>query len=342
MTMRPPTLIPRHLPSPSAVLSSVPSLLSLSTSCGWTHYGAAEWSFLANAGEVDGWVIDDNDGSLGVDKVDNDSGGGLLLGSILRVKYNTEVDESSTSGGHIWGLGMMLVDPKARRLGLGKALLRVAMDQCYSDDGGDHDSTILLGSATDLGRLMYEKMGYENMGGVTFLGRDANDAAPQPFESECFVKLFRCEDANFENSFNMLCDLDCQATGLDRTSTLRAALEVPGSVGALAFERNRIDTPIGAAVATPMPETGSFSIGPFVGDKMTVRTLVHSLASEVAGSGNPWPSITVKIFENKVLEGELSSLGFKVKSNVCYMTHEGKSLPRDKSRHLGLIHPTLG
>eukprot|EP00978_Attheya_sp_CCMP212_P008263 scaffold19344_cov62-Attheya_sp.AAC.5 len=237
---------------------------------------------------------------------------------------------------------MMLVDPKARRMGLGKALMRVAMDQCYSDDGGDHDSTILLGTATDVGRFMYEKMGYENMGGVTFLGRDADATAPQPLESECSVKRFRLEDANFDNAFNMLCDLDRQATGLDRTSSLRAALEVPGSVGALAFERNRVDTPIGAAIVTPMPETGSFSIGPFVGDEMAVGTLVHSLASEVAGSGNPWPSISVKIFENKVLEGELCSLGFKVQANLCYMTHEGKPLPNDKSRHLGLIHPTLG
>eukprot|EP00978_Attheya_sp_CCMP212_P008262 scaffold19344_cov62-Attheya_sp.AAC.4 len=78
MTMRPATMIPRHLPSPSAVLSSVPSLLSLSKSCGWTHYGTDEWSFLANAGQVDGWVIDDNAGSLGVevDNHKNDSGGG--------------------------------------------------------------------------------------------------------------------------------------------------------------------------------------------------------------------------------------------------------------------------
>jgi hypothetical protein len=91
-----------------------------------------------------------------------------------------------------------------------------------------------------------------------------------------------------------------------------------------------------------MPETGSFSIGPFVGDKVAVRSLVHSLASEIAGSGNQWPPITVKIFEHKLLEEELCSLGFKVKANVCCMPHEGKPLPRDHNGHLGLIHPTLG
>jgi GNAT superfamily N-acetyltransferase len=189
MTMRPGTIKPtlvlpivsaRHLPGPSAELSSIPLLLSLSKSCGWTHYGAAEWTFLAHAGEVDGWVIDD-DGSLGVDEVTHDNDGGLFLGLILRVKYNNntaEAGESRSSRGHIWGLGMMLVDPKARCMGLGTTIMQAAMDQCYLDDGEDHDSTILLGTVTDVGQLVYEKMGYELMGHVTFLGRDADPARP--------------------------------------------------------------------------------------------------------------------------------------------------------------------
>jgi GNAT superfamily N-acetyltransferase len=125
-----PSVVALH--SRAELSAAIPKLVQLAQGTEMAVYKHEQWRFLLENEDVSAYVVPDDNGQ-----------DGQLLGSVLRV----------AQGGDDAAFGMMLVSPAARGRGLARLLLETAM--------GDTDSGLrILGTCTELGRPMYEKMGY--------------------------------------------------------------------------------------------------------------------------------------------------------------------------------------
>ena len=203
----------KPLTSRAAVLAQVPKLVDLAADCSWDFYGPQEWTFLADAACDSGWIVEGDDGKL--------------LGCLFRADYERAN-----------GLGMMLVSPAARGQGLGKKLMNAGLDAVPADRKA---CPVILGVATDMGRPMYEKMGYGVTNQITSLR--VADAS----------KLKRTMSADVEvdgccASVDAIAAIDQTATGLDRKRALQTLLDKPGALSALARDKASGEV-VGAAIS---------------------------------------------------------------------------------------------
>jgi predicted N-acetyltransferase YhbS len=126
-------------------------------------------------------------------------------------------------------IGALGVLPDARRRGVGEALTRAACER-LRERGAE---TVLL-FATDMGRPLYERLGFESEDTVTAWRGTAGAA-----RSDVTLRVLREEDRS------ALRDVDRSATGEDRAPVLDALMPLSGLIA------ERRGVPAGWAVTSP-------------------------------------------------------------------------------------------
>ncbi|CAH0376902.1 unnamed protein product, partial [Pelagomonas calceolata] len=237
------TALVKPLATRAAVLAQVPKLVDLAAACGWDFYGPDEWTFLADAACDSGWVVEGDDGKL--------------LGCLFRADYERAN-----------GLGMMLVSPAARGQGLGKKLMNAGLGAVPADRKA---CPVILGVATDMGRPMYEKMGYGVTNQITSLR--VADASKLKGTMSADVEVDGCCA-----SVDAIAAIDQTATGLDRKRALQTLLDKDGALSAIARDKASGEV-VGAAISI-VGRDGGRVIGPLLGSHEAALPLVHAVAPE--------------------------------------------------------------
>lgn len=142
-------------------LDDIPGALALTQRIGWQH-NAADWERLLHW-SPDGCFVLDEEGSG-------------ITGTVTTTSYGTAL---------AW-IGMLLVAPERQRLGLGKQLMRAALDHLIARN----TERIMLDS-TDAGRRLYQSMGFRAVSKIerwegrasTYLGPRAQRMAPADREA---------------------------------------------------------------------------------------------------------------------------------------------------------------
>ena len=266
-------------------------LVDLAATCGWDFYGPDEWTFLADAACDSGWIVEADDGKL--------------LGCLFRADYERAN-----------GLGMMLVSPAARGQGLGKKLMNAGLDAVPADRKA---CPVILGVATDMGRPMYEKMGYGVTNQITSLR--VADASKLKGTMSADVEVDGCCA-----SVDAIAAIDQTATGLDRKRALQTLLAKPGALSALARDKASGEV-VGAAISIKGRDGGRV-IGPLLGTHEAALPLVHAVAPDGTASlraiGGP----------ADILVETLTSAGFEVAVEQVSMSYGGHALPGKRELYL--------
>ncbi len=134
----------------------IPGALALTQRIGWQH-DAADWERLLHWSPDGCFVLDEEESGI--------------VGTVTTTSYGTAL---------AW-IGMALVAPERQRLGLGKQLMRAALDHLIARD----TERIMLDS-TVAGRRLYQSMGFRAVGKIerwegrasTYLGSRARRMLP--------------------------------------------------------------------------------------------------------------------------------------------------------------------
>ncbi len=182
------------------VRDDIPGALELLQKIGWNHIRQIEWERLL------GWAPD------GCFVVEDASKG--ILATV-----------STTSYGKALGwIGMMVVAPEHQRQGLGRQMIRAALDHLI---GGGTERIML--DATDQGRPLYEQMGFRALNKIerwegkasTYLGARAERLRPQHWEA--------------------VAELDCRLMGLARPQILKRLFEEFPHLAWIDIERETVE-----------------------------------------------------------------------------------------------------
>ncbi|MFI9386798.1 GNAT family N-acetyltransferase [Kutzneria sp. NPDC052558] len=243
-----------------------------------------KWSFLLTMGEAYG-LRDEHD----------------LAGSVVLSRF----------GPRLAWVGMMLVAQRWNRRGLGRALMRHAMDHAGA-------GTIAL-YATESGRPLYEALGLRVAGTVSthrgrFLGAGSRTGLTRPFTPADLAAVQR---------------LDAEVTGADRRRLLTGYLRFAGQV--------RVVTEGGAITgyAGSWRDGETVVIGPVIAARLAdAKVLVTDIASTVDGpvrldTGHPY------------LAAWAVAEGLARQFEVTTMVH-GRDLPGDRSRLFTPLMQALG
>ena len=132
-----------------------------------------------------------------------------------------------------------------------------------------------LGVATDMGRPMYEKMGYGVTNQITSLR--VADASKLKGTMSADVEVDGCCA-----SADAIAAIDQAATGLDRKRALQTLLAKPGALSALARDKASGDV-VGAAISI-VGRDGGRVIGPLLGSHEAASPLVRAVAPDGAAT----------------------------------------------------------
>jgi GNAT superfamily N-acetyltransferase len=219
--------------------------VALSVDRGWSPE-RAKWSLLLAASEV-----------FGVDAPD----GRGLAGSVTLTRW----------GADYAAVGMMLVAARYERRGLGRALMEHLL-------GAAGDGATVTLFATDMGRPLYEKLGFAAVRrNVSFVGR----FRPPPGSGGRPRRADRGVRAATEADLPALLDLDLAAFGADRRNVLT---RLPGFADRIAVvdDGGAAGPAITGYAAAWRNTPASTVIGPLVApDGETARRLVTALAAAV-------------------------------------------------------------
>lgn len=279
-----------------------PALAKLAAPTEMSSYGQEQWEFLLNAGTVQAFVVphaqDQN----------------ALLGCVLKIQYGIHQ-----------AFGMMLVSKEARGQGIAKKLLTAAMDSPASE------SMRILGTCTEMGRPMYEKLGFKRVATVTRMSIPTD---------ELQFKIQDSETTNFainqDTLLPQLLELDQQATGLDRSETLKAIYQYPYVTMVTLTRDNQV---VAAALTTQHTNSSLATIGPILGEEALVPTLLQGIKLFLPSSAK---EMAVMVSDHLNLVQTLAQAGFQTVFQLGAMTMDGTPLPGQRGSYLGLIHPTLG
>ena len=221
---------------------------------------------------------------------------------------------------------MMLVSPAARGQGLGKKLMNAGLDAVPADRKA---SPVILGVATEMGRPMYEKMGYGVTNKITSLRVADAGTLRGCVSADLDIKRSCCS-----SDFDVIAAIDEKAAGLDRKRALQTLLAKPGALSALARDKASGEV-VGAAVSI-VGRDGGRVIGPLLGTHEAALPLVHAVAPDGAATlraiGGP----------ADILVETLTSAGFGVELEQVSMSFGGHALPGKRELYRALMHPTLG
>ncbi len=283
--------------------SILPALVRLSTNTEMSGYGVREWDFLLQAGNVTTFVI------FQPDSIEN------LWGCVLRIDY----------GFTHTAYGMMLVSPEARGQGLARKSLLEAMGPL--DDKDMH----ILGACTNLGKPVYERMGFGCVSTVTKMTvyLDCMSLEPNPNEA---VQM-ETSSTRFQEVLNV----DRQATGLDRSETLRAIHDHSNVSTATITKEGNVAI---AALIRKNPSNTLLTIGPILGQEALVPTLLCGI--QTLYRDHPVEQLSMIVSDHPSLVKMLTNAGFETNFELPAMTLRGISFPGNRDLYLALIHPTLG
>lgn len=250
-----------------------------------------KWSFLLTVGE--GFGLRDGD--------DGDGDGRDLAGSVILSRF----------GPRLAWIGMMLVAGKWNRRGLGRILLRHAMDNAAAD-------TIAL-HATAEGLPLYSTLGFRVTGPVHthrghFVGRRGESGRARPLTGA---------------DLDAVRALDAEVTGVDRGDLLAGYLRFAGHMRVLATD--------GAITgyAGSWRDGDTVVIGPVLAADLTDATdLIATVASTVDGE--------VRLdTEHTALAAWATRHGIVPWFETACMVH-GEDLPGDRSRLFTPVMQALG
>jgi GNAT superfamily N-acetyltransferase len=219
--------------------------VTLSLDRGWLPE-RSKWSLLLAASET-----------FGVDAPD----GRGLAGAVVLTRW----------GADLASVGMMLVAARYGRCGLGRAL----MEHVLAEAGG---ATVTL-FATDMGRPLYEKLGFQPVRrNVSFVGafRPAGPGGGPP------AGPAGCARAATEADLPAMLAVDRAAFGADRGHILT---RLPGFADRIAVLADRSERSISGYAAAWRNTPSSTVIGPLVApDAQSAEQLVTDLAAHAHGS----------------------------------------------------------
>lgn len=205
-------------------------------------------------------------------------------------------------------LGMVLVEEDHRGNGYGSEMVRRALDE--ADDRGIR---VVGLDATDEGRSIYDRFGFEDVvpverWGGTLTGGPGTD---------------RVERSDLSN-VGSIARFDQQATGVSRGWLFRPLLTSPDVIPLVVTEDDRDDNihvPGGddvAAYAIVRPGRTHWHVGPIVGDDEHVGALLDAVAAELDG-----PDVYVDLFPDAAPLDLLSERGLERERRLTRMLRGG-------------------
>lgn len=295
-----------------------PALAKLSAPTEMSSYNAEKWNFLLQAGDITAYVAT-NQGE-GTDIVSSN-----LLGSLLKIKYG----EGATA------FGMMLVSKEARGQGVAKKLLNAAMA-----GGGD---LLILGTCTELGRPVYEKLGYERISTVTRMTANFKDIEWVSGSSNGQQSSFVRDDSQNGSAskyWHQFLELDKKVTGLDRSQTLNSLCKYP--YVSTAYLVGAKDQLILGAMITCHTGSPVASIGPILGQPESLPIILQHIQKELESKNSAITDMAMIVSDHPKIVDMLAQAGFAKAFELGAMTMKGHSFPGTREEYLALIHPTLG
>jgi len=241
-----------------------------------------KWRFLLTVGE--GYGIDDPDGRL--------------AGAFVLTRH----------GPDLAAISMVLVAARYGRRGLGQRMMTHALEQA----GG---ATTLL-CATEIGRPVYERVGFTTVGSVT---AHRGQYRPDP---DLRVDVRPLRDGS------TVAALDRDVFGADRAGLDRLPVFA---------ERARVAAD-GTGYAASWRNGSTLMLGPVVaGDLDGARAVVDAVAS-----GEPAPVRLDVPGHQPEFAAWVVERGLAPYFTVAFMVHGGKALPGDRSRLFALFMQALG
>ncbi|MEU6426001.1 GNAT family N-acetyltransferase [Microbispora sp. NPDC046973] len=277
-------------------LGDLPHCLDVAQDRSWPRE-ERKWRLLLENGE-----------GFGVDAPD----GGGLAGTVVLTRY----DRTAAA------VGMMLVASRYNGRGLGRRLLNHVL-------AAAGDATLFL-CATEYGRPLYEKLGFETVGVIEArVGRF--DAGDGPYgESGPGRNASRLAEPG--RDLAALCALDVEVFGADRSRLLARLFAFAEQVRVA--ERDGEITGYGAAWRSG----DRLFVGPIVAeDDESARALVTALAGDSV--------VPVRIdldHRRQQLISWLAGRGLARASTTSFMVHGGRALPGDRSRLVASFMSALG
>ncbi len=262
----------------------IDALIHLSASVGW-DYDAAELNTLLAVGRMFG----------------HKTSAGDLVSSAAIVPY------APTFG----FLGMVIVHPAYRRLGLGEAVTAAARDAMPPD------SCVALVATSD-GRGLYENMGFEVVTNVHKYIRsriEASDKSDLRAHSAVVLQAMRAEDLPH------IAELDVLAFGVDRQAFLRQRWQQSATSWIVADDTNVMGYAMG--IKGPV----NWILGPLVARD---DHYASQLAAQIVASTTDAVRIDVPSQHAEWATDELVSRGFVKVAEPPIMTYLGRPLPTRK------------
>ncbi|MGW5261271.1 GNAT family N-acetyltransferase [Microbispora sp. NPDC004025] len=280
-------------------LADLPHCLDLAQDRSWPRE-ERKWRLLLENGE-----------GFGIDAPD----GGGLAGTVVLTRY----------GRTAAAVGMMLVASRHGGRGLGRRLL----EHVLAEAG---DATLFL-CATEYGRPLYEKLGFETVGVIE--ARVGHfDAGDDPYGGPYGAGPGRGASRLAEPGRDLaaLCALDIEVFGADRSRLLTRLFAFAEQVRAV--ERDGEITGYGAAWRS----AGRLFVGPVVAeDDETARVLITDLARGADAR------IRIDLdHRRQALVSWIAGRGVPQSSTTSFMVHGGRALPGDRSRLVASFMSALG
>jgi GNAT superfamily N-acetyltransferase len=366
----------------------LPALARLSADTEMNSYAVEQWRFLLCAGNVEAFVIYRPAAAAAAAAAEAEAEDDKTIYNSMSMEENVNrsiwgcVLKIPMGRPSHFGYGMMLVSREARGQGLARRLLETAMmgnetsisDDCYGTDGNNLPGLHILGTCTEMGRPMYEKLGFERVSTVRRMVVDIerlsflpkHNAAAADGASTTYsmwkhrVKIEKTLSQSSSRAWKDILDLDRHATGLDRSEMLRAIQGYPYvSTAIISVDTNGTDEDgsnttkvVMAAMLTQYPESSTVVVGPIVGDENRVPMLLEAIRNhycpvDAKESTNNHKTKAVTqlaliVSDHPSLVETLTKAGFETQFELGAMTQWGRPLPGNRDSYLAIIHPTLG
>ena len=348
--MSPPPKV-THVSDPASLRALVPQLCQLSAGTEMGSYKEAQWSFLvAGGGDVTAYTYPSSSSSNDEHTEEGGENSPELLGCVLKV-HLSDTDQ---------GYGMMLVSPKARGQGLARTLLSTAMDKSFGRN--------ILAVCTEMGQPFYRKLGYRDVGTVSFLSASVKECLGMELTS--YEKdVMRTTAIYFSNSKSKqeqqgidpsiqqrVFHMDLQATGYDRSGRLGFMMSGQAGeqvgVGIVSTKSKDADKEIaGMAILRQDEAGGPYVLGPIVGTNVDIvlpllQSLLRGADAPEDATVNLLISNHASLVERLVVDDNTisPSSAFSKSMELPAMAQDDGAIyeQKDGMEYFGLIHPTLG
>lgn len=262
--------------------ADIPDGMRLKRAANWNQQ-EQDWALFLRAGQ-EGCMVAEKDGKV--------------VGTVTSINY---------AGRFSW-IGMLLVDPSSRRLGIGTTLLKEAIRLA------EHQGTIRL-DATPQGKLLYDTLGFQD---EYLLSRYQlkycnTDMLPEPAPY--------CRPMTFED-MDKIRDLDTPVFGASRSTILSSLYDMGRNYAWIYHTGDRI-----TGFCLGRPGSNFEQIGPIVSsDQQSAIALLLQALGQCQGK----PVIIDVPDEQKAFRSFVEGLGFEIQRPFIRMylgTHRFRGLP---------------